>query len=164
MFKSNDAGSMNILSEELERKIAEVNSSMVSARDQAEKYQENKNKLEVEIRDLETVHKKLSEEIIVLKETEKTVLFGLGEVRERTSQQRAELAELEKQTQEIKMANEEEAKKFAAERAELEKQKEELDSQEKVMRTFSKGLEEKEKKLDIYGEHIKKVLDSLKSG
>lgn len=164
MFKTNDVGSVKILSEELERKIEEVNASMVAARNETEKFTERKSKLEVDVRDLKDTHKKLSEEVDLLRENEKSLLFGLGEVRERINQQKIELKDLEKQALDVKILHEENEKKFIAEREEIAARKADLDSQETVLRTYVKGLDEKEKKLDIYAEHIKKVLDSLKSG
>src|SRR3990167_8735321 len=66
-FKSTTPGTASILSNELEKKIEEVNASMVEARVAAEKSQLNKNTLDGEIRDLEVKKESLEGEVPRLK-------------------------------------------------------------------------------------------------
>ena len=44
----------------------------------------------------------------------------------------------------------------------LDNRKKELNSQESTIRVYAKSLEDKENKLDIYAERVKKMLSSLK--
>ena len=73
------------------------------------------------------------------------------------------MADLRKQTSEAKQAREQEAQKATADKEEMIKRKSDLDGQESILKIYAKGLEEKEKKLDVYADRVKKLLDSVKN-
>ena len=162
-FISHDPNAVKMLSEELERKIEEVNSSMVDARNKAENFQGIKNKLDGEIRDLEEVKKSLQLQIPPLQSEKDSLLAELQELKDSIESQKAEVADLRKQTSEAKQAREQEAQKATADKEEMIKRKSDLDGQESILKIYAKGLEEKEKKLDVYADRVKKLLDSVKN-
>lgn len=162
MFKASDPGSVKILSEELERKIEEVNSSMIDARNKTEQFQGVKNKLEGEIKELEEVKKKLNDEIPLLQNTKESLSADLQELKDNIEAQKIEVADLRKQTSEAKSEREQEAQKAVADKEEMIKRKDDLDGQESVLKIYAKGLEEKEKKLDVYADRVKRLLSSVK--
>lgn len=154
--------SAKILSDELEKKIEEVNASMVDARNKTEQFQDIKNKLEVGIRELEETKGKLDGEISLLRSEKESLGFDLQGLKDEIEPKKVELADLRKQTGEAKVANEAEKQKLVVEKEEIAKRKSDLDGQESILRTYAKGLEEKEKKLDVYADRVKRLLDSVK--
>jgi len=161
-FKAGDPGSVKILSEELERKIEEVNASMVNARNETERFQAQKNQLEEQIKNLQEKVKVLSEEVPLLQDQKSSLKSDLISLDESINERKIESSDLKKQNEEIKASNKEESDKLVLEKAAIEKRKTDLDAQEATLRVYGKGLEEKERKLDIYADRVKKLLDSVK--
>lgn len=162
MFKSNELGSVNILSEELERKIGEVNTHLVNSQNEAEKAQIKKNILDGEITKLEETKKLLNEEVPKLEASKVSLNVDIEKLKVEIVEKVFERDELIKENRRLKADNEEERKVLDVEREELKKKKSDIEGQESVLRTVSKGLEEKEKKLDVYADRVKKLLDSVK--
>ena|SRR3990167_7610639 len=161
-FISRNPEATKILSEELEKKIEAVNASMVAARDEAERFRGVKNKLEVEIRELETTKGTLAGEVTSLENQHDSLIIEGETLTQSVDQMQAQLADVRKQLSEAKHSNEEEQGKLEAERMDVAKRKADLDGQEAVLRTYAKGLEEKEKKLDVYAERVKRLLDATR--
>lgn len=162
MFKTNNTETTKMLSEELEKKIEEVNFSMVDARNKAEKFQDIKNKLEVEIKGLEEMKGKLNEEIPLLRIDKDSLNLDLDNLEADIEAKKTELADLRSQINEAKKENEAEKGLLVKEKEDLVKRKSDIEGQEAILRTVAKGLEEKEKKLDVYADRVKRLLDSVK--
>ena len=152
----------NILSDELEKKIEQVNAHMVEARNEAEKSQIKKNTLDGEVTVLEEKKNILNEEITKLEASKVTLTIDVVKLKEEVVEKVKEKDDLIKESRILKSENEEEKKSLDVEREELRQQKLDISGRESVLRTVSKGLEEKEKKLDIYADRVKKLLDSVK--
>lgn len=161
-FLSRDPAATKILSDELEKKIDSVNKAMVDTRNETERLVGAKNSLEVEIRSLEEKKKGLGEEVKVLGEEQKLLLSALDSLEKSVKTSKESLAELTRELVDLKQANEEEKKLLLAEKEDVKKRKEDLSGQEAVLRTVAKGLEAKEKQLDVYAERVKKLLDSVR--
>ena len=161
-FMARDPEATKILSEELEKKIEGVNASMVAARNETEKFIQTKNKLEGEAKELAVVKERLAKEVLDLGVQKDTLNTEVLELNGSINQLRAELVRVNKELVALEVANKEELGKLDTERQELKKKRDDLEGQESVLRTFSKGLEEKEKKLDVYADRVKRMLDSIK--
>ena len=157
-----DPAATKILSEELEKKIDEVNKHLVDTRALTEKLQEKKNQLEIDVRNLETKKGTLLGEVSELKKEVDRLTNEVSKLEDRYSNLQATKVVLEKSIDDLSKLNTEEAGKLNIEKEELKKRKVDLDAQEATLRIYGKGLEEKEKKLDIYAERVKKLLDSVK--
>lgn len=162
MFKNNNLETTKILSEELEKKIEEVNASMVDARNKAERFQDVKNKLEVEIKGLEEAKRRLNEEIPSLQEQKMGLALNVEDLKDDIEIKKSEVADLRKQINEAKAENEAEKGLLVKEKEEIARRRSDVEGQEAVVRTVAKGLEEKEKKLDVYADRVKRLLDSVK--
>lgn len=152
----------NILSDELEKKIEQVNAHMVEARNEAEKSQIKKNTLDGEVTVLEEKKNILNEEITKLEASKVTLTIDVVKLKEEVVEKVKEKDDLIKESRILKSENEEEKRSLDVEREELRQQKLDISGRESVLRTVSKGLEEKEKKLDVYADRVKKLLDSVK--
>lgn len=161
-FMARDPEATKILSEELEKKIEGVNAHMVAARNETEKFIQAKNKLEGEVKEAEAVKAELSLEIKGLISHRDDLMKEVVELDEKVKYLRNELVKTNKELEVVEVANKEGAEKLTTEREELKKKRDDLEGQESVLRTFSKGLEEKEKKLDVYADRVKRLLDSVK--
>jgi phage shock protein A len=162
-FIARDPEATRILSEELEKKIDAVNAHLVEARNETEKFIQTKNKLEGEAKELAVVKEKLTAEVLSLGSQRDGFLSEIAELKEKVEWLKKELVNVNKQLTELEAANKEEIGKLDVEREELKKRRNDLEGQESILRTFSKGLEEKEKKLDVYADRVKRLLDSVKS-
>jgi len=162
IFRSTNPEASRILSEELEKKIEEVNKSMVQARDEAERFRDIKNKLDVEIRDLQTTKNNLQETIESLKVEEIDLVAKVGTMISDLNEKTLVLQDLNKQIAEAKVKNDEELHRLGQEKEVLRKRNEELDTKESAINIFARSLEDKEKKLDLYAERVKSMLGALK--
>lgn len=161
-FTPGQIESTKILSEELEKKIEQVNAHMVSQRNEAEKFQLKKNELELQIKDLEQKQKTLKEEVDSLKLNKDDLASEIVLLEEDISLKKGELVELKKENESMIVKNREESGKLSVEKENLKKRAEDLAAQEATLRVYGKALEEKEKKLDVYADRVKQILNSVK--
>ena len=162
MFNKNDPGSVKILSDELEKKIGEVNAHLVNSQNEAEKSQIKKNTLDGEIAKLEETKKTLNDEVPKLEASKVSLNTDIEKLKVEIVEKVLERDDLIRENRKLKTDNEEEKRILEVEREELKQKTIDIEGRESVLRTVSKGLEEKERKLDVYADRVKKLLDSVK--
>lgn len=162
-FISPGSESVKMLSDELEKKIEEVNISMVFMRGEAARFMKMKDELELNVKELEDKKVNLNQEIPPLQDRKDSLSSDLMSLRDDIRKSTNELKEINNQIDNAKLENEEEIKKITVFREEMQRREKELKDQEAVLRVYATGLEAKEKKLDVYADRVKRLLDSVKS-
>jgi len=161
-FKSSNPETTRILSEELEKKIDEVNAHMVEQRSKAEEFQLKRNQLEQDVKELEEKKKELSKEVSLLEGRINSSAIEIKSLEESIVSKKSELSELRKSNDEMTALNKKESDLLAVQKETLLKKQEDLDAKESAINIYGKSLEEKEKKLDVYATRVKQMLGSLK--
>ena len=152
-----------VLSDELEKKIEEVNLSLAQAKESADKFNQIKERHEKEILTLEDKKKNLQDELVRIDALTSSAKKEKEAYQNNIQEAKNELSDLEDKVKIARDEYEAEMAKSISLVAGLEQREKEVSSKESAIRAYANGLEEKEKKLDAYAERVRRMIDSLKS-
>lgn len=151
------------VSDDVEKKIEEVNKYLVTAREEADKAAQYRTKLQSQIDELEATKSKLVEDIFSLETKAATVKENKEANEAEIRQARVTLDEIKLNIGSVKKEHDDTVESTRAILADIEKQLTEIASERSALRAYASALDEKERKLDTYNEKIKRTIDSLKT-
>lgn len=151
------------VSDDIEKKIEEVNVYLNTARADGKKFEERKILLETEVAELEAKKDSLSRDASTLHEQLSTTKKNkeLQDVDIRSG--REILSTLHQNISLAKKEYDETVEKTKAIFFEIDEAKKEISTERSALRAYASALDEKERKLDAYNEKIKRMIDAMKT-